>query len=30
MTLREGVKSVLNLPDEFLDNLRKEKNPVVK
>lgn len=30
MTPREVVKSVLNLPDDFLDNLRKESNPVVK
>lgn len=30
MTPREVVKSILNLPDSFLDNLRKERNPIVK
>jgi len=30
MTPREVVKSILNLPDSFLDNIRKESNPVVK
>ncbi len=30
MTPREVVKSILNLPDEFLDTIRKESNPVVK
>lgn len=30
LTPREVVKSCLNLPDEFLDNLRKDSCPVVK
>ena len=30
MTPKEVVKSALNLSDEFIDNVRKESNPVVK
>lgn len=30
MTPREVVKSVLNLPDKFLDTLKKESSPIVK
>ncbi len=30
MTPREVVKSILNLPDKFLDNIRKDSNPVEK
>ncbi len=29
-TPREVIKSILNLPDEFIDKLKKESNPVVK
>ncbi len=30
MTPTEVVKSILNLPDDFLHNIRKDSNPVVK
>lgn len=30
LTPREVVKSILNLPDEFLDKIPKKRNPVVK
>lgn len=30
MTPREVVKSILNLSDEFLDNVKKESSPIVK
>lgn len=30
LTPKEVVKSILNLPDEFLDSLRKESCPIVK
>lgn len=30
LTPREVVKSILNLPDEFLDNVKKESCPIVK
>ena len=29
-TPKEVIKSILNLPDEFIQNLKKERCPVVK